>query len=258
MITERQEKIISELKKNPKLTVKQLSKILYVSEPTVRRDFTDLHNKGLIIKKYGGAMVNINSADGEIPFFVRENEKNHAKIDIAMKAASLVEDGMVVMLDGSTSAYNIAPYLAGKKDLICITSGAKTAVTLAELNIKTFSTGGQMVIHSYSYIGEQAENFISEVNADILFFSCRALSNDGEMTDRAVGEATLRKKMFKRCKKLVLLCDSSKFDKICFYSMGNVADIDMVISDKELPEEIITKIGKNRGFASFKGNPSNT
>lgn len=246
MITERQNKIIIELKNNPKITVKQLAKKLFVSEPTVRRDFTELHNRGMITKMYGGATVNVSSADGEIPFIVREGEKSTAKVDIGRKAASLVEDGMVVMLDGSTSAYNIVPYLADKKDLICITSGARTAIALAEANIKTFSTGGQMVIHSYSYIGEQAENFVSMVNADILFFSCRSLSPDGEMTDRAVGEATLRKKMFQRCKKLVLLCDSSKFDQTCFYSMGNIKDVDEIISDAPLPEKISQLVGKNR------------
>lgn len=246
MITERQTAIINELKKNPKITVKQLAKKLFVSEPTIRRDFTKLHNRGLITKMYGGAAVNVSSADGEIPFIVREGEKSTAKIEIGRKAASLVKDGMVIMLDGSTSAYNIIPFLADKKDLICITSGARTAIALAEANIKTFSTGGQMVIHSYSYIGEQAENFVSTVNADILFFSCRALSEYGEMTDRAVGEASLRKKMFLKSKKRVLLCDSSKLNKMCFYSMGNVSDIDEVISDAELPQKIIQITGKNR------------
>jgi len=246
MLTERQIKIINELKKNPKITVKQLAKKLFVSEPTIRRDFTKLHNRGLITKMYGGATVNVSSADSEIPFIVRESEKSMAKINIGRKAASLVEDGMVVMLDGSTSAYNIIPFLADKKDLICITSGARTAIALAEANIKTFSTGGQMVIHSYSYVGEQAENFVSNINADILFFSCRALSADGEMTDRAIGEASLRKKMFLKSKKRVLLCDSSKFNQMCFYSMGNICDIDAVISDTELPEIIAGLIGKNR------------
>lgn len=246
MITERQAQIISELKKSPKISVRQLAKVLYVSEATIRREFNTLENKGLIIKKYGGATVSISSADGEIPFSVRENEKSNAKALIASKAASLVEDGMVIMLDGSTSAYNIVPFLADKKDLICITSGARTAIALAERNIKTYSTGGRMVIHSYSYVGEQAEAFVSQVNADILFFSCRALSDSGEMTDRAVEEASLRKKMFKRCKKLVLLCDSGKFNQTCFYGMGSIKDIDLVVSDAPLPESILSFVGQNR------------
>ena len=238
MVEERQHRILELLKEDPEITVKELSKILFVSEPTVRRDFTELHNKGMITKVYGGAILHSGSADREIPFLFRENEKTSVKAMIGKKAASLVKDGMVVMLDGSTSAYHLVPYLVGLKDLIVITSGAKTAVALAEANIKTFSTGGQMLIHSFSYVGEQAENFVRQINADILFFSVAGLDFDGRMSDRAIEEANLRKVMFSSCKKKILLCDSSKFGKTCFYNMGNVSDIDGVISETDLPESI--------------------
>lgn len=238
MVEERQHRILELLKEDPGITVKELSKILFVSEPTVRRDFTELHDKGMITKVYGGAILNSLSADSEIPFLIRENEKTSVKARIGKRAASLVRECMVVMLDGSTSAYHLVPYLAPLKDIIVITSGAKTAVALAEANIKTFSTGGQMLIHSFSYIGEQAENFVRQINADILFFSVAGLDYDGRMSDRAVEEANLRKVMFSSCKKKILLCDSSKFGKTCFYNMGNVADIDGIISETELPESI--------------------
>jgi DeoR/GlpR family transcriptional regulator of sugar metabolism len=156
------------------------------------------------------------------------------------KAASLVKDGMVVMLDGSTSAFHLVPYLAQRKDLIVVTSGAKTAVALAEANIRTFCTGGQMLIHSFSYVGEQAENCIRSFNADICFFSCHGLTDAGYMTDLSVEEANLRKIMFRFAKQKILLCDSSKFGKTCFYNIGHIRDIDGVISEKELPINPLT------------------
>lgn len=238
MIEERQRRILEILKEDPNVSVSELSQILFVSEPTVRRDFTELHNKGMITKVYGGAILNTGAADKEIPFLFRENEKTSVKVTIGREAASLVKDGMVIMLDGSTSAYHIVPYLAEHKDIIVITSGAKTAVALAEANIKIFSTGGQMLIHSFSYVGEQAENFVRQINADILFFSVAGLDYDGRMSDRAIEEANLRKVMFSSCKKKILLCDSSKFGKTCFYNMGNVAEIDGVISEVELPDSL--------------------
>lgn len=246
MLTERQGKILRALKEDPTLTVRALSQMLYVSEPTVRRDFTALSEQGLLTKHYGGASVTPAAADTEIPFLVRAGEKSDAKEEIARRAAALVEDGMVVMLDGSTSAYRLVPYLKEKKDIICITSGAKTSVALAEAGIKNFSTGGQMVVHSFSYVGAEAERFVSTVSADILFFSCRGLSLAGEMSDRATGEAALRKKMFERCRRLVLLCDSTKIGKTCFYSMGDVADIDDVITEGELPDTLAKRVGKSR------------
>ena len=244
LIGERQRRILEELKRNPQITVKELAILLCVSEPTVRRDFTELHRKGIITKIYGGAILNQGAADREIPFFIRENEKSTAKTEMGAKAAQLVQDGMVVMLDGSTSAYHLVPYLARKKDLIVITSGAKTAVALAEANVQTFCTGGQMLIHSFSYVGAEAEEFIRKINADILFFSCHGLSDSGQITDRASEEVNLRKVMFSASAKRILLCDSSKIGKTYFYNMGTVGALDGIICEKELPPSIQKMIKK--------------
>lgn len=233
-ISTRQHRIIELLRTNPDITVYELAKLLSVSEPTVRRDFTELERRGFIEKFYGGARLLRRSADSEIPFLFRENEKSSAKVEMGRRAAELVEDGMVLMLDGSTSAYNIVPYLADCKDLIVVTSGAKTAVALAELNIRTFCTGGQMITHSFSYIGEQAENFVRSINADMLFFSCRGITTDGRMTDVSIEEANLRRVMFVHSRKKILLCDSGKLGKVYFYNMGNAHDVDEIISNVEI------------------------
>jgi DeoR/GlpR family transcriptional regulator of sugar metabolism len=52
--------------------------------------------------------------------------------------------------------------------------------------------------------------------------------------------------MFERCRRLVLLCDSTKLGKTCFYSMGDVADIDDIITEGELPEKIVSRVGERR------------
>ena len=92
-------------------SVKELSRKLFVSEPTVRRDLTELAGQGILTKVYGGAILHQGAADREIPFFFRQQEKSTVKSQMGAKAASLVKDGMVVMLDGSTSAFHLVPYL---------------------------------------------------------------------------------------------------------------------------------------------------
>lgn len=237
-ISQRHRRILEELERKNDITVKELAALLCVSEPTIRRDFSELSEKGIITKVYGGAILKQGAADREIPFFFRQQEKSSVKARMGAKAAELVRDGMVVMLDGSTSAYQLVPYLARRKDLIVVTSGAKTAVALAEANIRTFCTGGQMLIHSFSYVGEQAESFIRNINADILFFSCHGLTESGYMTDLSIEEANLRKVMFQYCRQKILLCDSSKFGRTCFYNIGHVRDMDGIISEAELPPAI--------------------
>lgn len=245
-IEERQKQIIEMLRVNPTITVKELAVKLCFSEPTIRRDFNELHKKGIITKLYGGAVLNQRSGDGEIPFSLRENEKSRSKSLMGRRAAELVQDGDVVILDGTTSAFHLVPYIAEHKDLVVITSGAKTAVALAERDITTFCTGGKMLVHSFSYVGQEAEDFVRKINADIMFFSCRAVGDDGMMSDPAVSEANLRRVMFGQSKKKYLLCDSSKFGKTCFYNMGSVAEIDGIISDGDIPERIKEIVGKNK------------
>ena len=82
LISERQQKILSLLRDYPDYTVAQLASALFVSEPTIRRDFTELESKGFITKFYGGARVNHIAPDAEIPFIIRENEKSAAKTEL--------------------------------------------------------------------------------------------------------------------------------------------------------------------------------
>lgn len=229
-VSERQERILELLRQDPKITVARLSAVLYVSEPTVRRDLTELDAKGLVHKVYGGAVLP-DGAETLIPFVFRENEKSAAKTQMGRRAAELVEDGMVVLLDGSTSAFHLVPFLAAKKDLTVVTSGAKTALALAEAGICNYCTGGRMLNNSYSYVGAQAEQFLSGINADICFFSCRGLSEDGKISDPSVEEVDLRRAMRAHSAKSYLLCDRSKFNKIYFFNLCNVSDLDGVISE---------------------------
>lgn len=229
-ISERQERILELLRQEPKISVAQMSAILYVSEPTVRRDLTELDAKGLIHKVYGGAVLP-EGAETLIPFVFRENEKSAAKTAMGRRAAELVEDGMVVLLDGSTSAFHLVPFLASKKDLTVVTSGAKTALALAEAGLCNYCTGGKMLNNSYSYVGTQAEQFISGINADIVFFSCRGLSEDGRVSDPSVEEVNLRRAMLERSPRSYLLCDKSKFGKVYFYNLCSVSDLSGVISE---------------------------
>jgi len=245
LINQRHNQIIQALQQNPQITVRELANMLYVSEPTVRRDFTELHKRGIITKHYGGAILNQGTADGEIPFIVRENEKSQSKAKIGLMASQYIEDGMVIMLDGSTSAYHLVPYLSRYKDIIVITSGAKTAVALAELQIPVYCTGGKMRTNSFSYIGREAENTVRCFNADVMFFSCHGLSPDGMMSDPSVEEASLRRVMFEKSKHRYLLCDSSKLGQVFFYDMGNVSELDGVLCDSPLPESIQKRLTKN-------------
>lgn len=157
---EREDKILNALLERESMTTQELSAKLYVSIPTLRRDLVKLEQMGKIIRTHGGARLVKKSADEKIPFFLREQEQNSAKEVIAHKAAEFIRDGNTIMLDGSTSAYNIIPHLTEFQNLIVITSSAKSSFLLGQMGINTICTGGRMITQSLSYIGEDAEHTV--------------------------------------------------------------------------------------------------
>ncbi len=212
-------------------TVKDLANKLFVSEPTVRRDILVLEKKDIITRKRGRVNLKINSADKRIPLFIRDMENNMSKKEIALKAISHIKDGDVIMLDASSTAYCILPHLLNFKEIFVITNGAKTALELAVMGIRTICTGGEITQESFSYVGTDAEDILKNYNADVAFFSCRGLTEDGIATDNSILENSMRKIMIANSKKSFLLCDKSKFGKKYLNTLCNTKELTGVISD---------------------------
>ena len=146
------------------------------------------------------------------------------------------------MLDGSTSACAIVPFLADFENLIVITSSAKTSFILGEMGINNISTGGYMINKSLSYVGYDAERTVANYNADVMFFSCRGISSEGWITDNSIEENNLRQIMMKQSKKKILLCDSSKFNKTCLHNLCHAAELDDIISNVKIPDNIVNML----------------
>ena len=212
-------------------SVKELSEKLFISEPTVRRDILLLKKKDLISSHRGIVTLKTKYADQRIPLFIRNEESHDAKKEIALKAVSYIKDGDVIMLDASTTAYHILPHLTAFKNILLITSGAKTAIDSVALGIKTICIGGEMTPESFSYVGSDAESLLSRYNADVAFFSCRGISDDGIITDNSILENSVRRIMIKNSKSRYLLCDKSKFGKKYLNTLCRKNDIDEIISD---------------------------
>ena len=232
---ERYEKILEMLQEDRATSVRKLSKTLFVSEATIRRDLESMEKNGLIRRIYGGAMPVKSNKD--VPLYMRESEQTEAKNIIGKKAASLVKENDVILFDASSTAYSVIPHLTGFVNLLAITSGLKAALALGERHIKTLVTGGVMIDNSYSFIGRHAESLIENINADIFFFSCRGITSDGRLTDSSMEEAQMRQLMFKHAKRKVFLSASNKMNRGYFYTLCNIDDVDEMICEIEIPED---------------------
>ncbi|MBQ9975750.1 MAG: DeoR/GlpR transcriptional regulator [Clostridia bacterium] len=229
---ERQEEILKLLEKSNSISVNKLSKLLYVSPPTIRRDLTVLEQQGKVRRTHGGVVLR-QTAEKEIPLMLREDQNSKAKQIIAKKASEYVNDGDVIFLDASSTVAHIIPYLKRFNDIIVVTNSPKTSMSLGEENIKNYCTGGLLLSRSIAYVGNEAEKFISSINADVFFFSSRGYVEDGHITDSSIEEATVRKAMIKNSDKVFYLCDSSKKNKKYMYNICSTADVTGIID--ELP-----------------------
>ena len=135
------------------------------------------------------------------------------------------------MLDASTSAFYLLPHLAEFKNILIITNGAKTALEAASMGIRTISTGGELTLESFSYIGSDAEDILQKYNADLAFFSCRGVSETGLATDNSIMENKIRRLMIRNSKRAFLLCDKSKFNRTYLNTLCHIDELDGVISN---------------------------
>lgn len=231
--TERFNQIIEILKKKKKVSVHNLAKELYVSEPTVRRDLKILEENGKIKRSYGGAVL-AEFVHSEVPLVLRESQNLPEKDIIANIAKEYIKDGQVIFLDASSTVYALVKHLSKFSNIVVITNGPKTSIKLAEMQIRSYCTGGLLLEHDVSYVGSLAERFVENFNADVFFFSCRGVSKDGALTDSSVEETDIRRVMMANAKKSIFLCAADKVGKEYMYKLTDIDKVDAVVSDRPL------------------------
>lgn len=234
---QRRTKILSILNDKKSLMVNEISSIFDVTEETIRRDLKLLEKQGSLIRTHGGAVLPDDIKE-EVSIKVREGINTGGKDAIAIKAAELVNDGDIIILDASTSSLYMAKYLKNKIGLTVITNAARVAIEFADCdNIKVISTGGILRNKSLSFVGRVSESALKGYYANKLFFSSKGFSPKRGITDSSEEEAEVRKVMINQSEKVIFLCDHKKFGKMGYVNTAAISDIDTIICDIELPDE---------------------
>jgi DeoR/GlpR family transcriptional regulator of sugar metabolism len=233
---ERQEKIIAILERKKSASVRELSRELFVSEASIRRDIEALENKGLVKRVYGGVLLS-RYQNSSIPIDLRDGDHSAVKEEIARRAAELVHDGDTIFLDASSTVRRMMKYLGHRKNLKIITHNLKIFTEYGGGNFELFCTGGTYSTIEQTLVGPAAENYLRSVYADLLFFSSQAISNEGEITDSSEEETALRSIMIARSARQYFLCDDSKIGGRRIFSVCHKDDITGVICNTALPWE---------------------
>ncbi|WP_048795611.1 DeoR/GlpR family DNA-binding transcription regulator, partial [Serratia sp. 506_PEND] len=153
----RRELIIDQLCREGTVRVEQLSQQFSVSSVTIRSDLRQLEKHGCAVRAYGGAMLNKQFAFDR-PLQDKGRINRDVKHAIACAAAALIEDGDAVILDSGSTTSQMAPQLAGKKDLVVMTNALNIAFELANNEeIDLMVVGGSVRRKAWSLYGPAAE-----------------------------------------------------------------------------------------------------
>ena len=230
--TERQKQIIQLLKENRGfISVDELSKKLYSSTSSIRRDLTHLENLGSVKRTYGGAEL-ISTFSGAIPFNNRYYLNESEKKIIAKKALSLINDKCVVFMDQSSSAYYLATMLPNLRTITVITNNLEILNLLSNTNINVISSVGSLHAENRCcLIGKNAEDTFYKFHADYAFFSSKSLAVNGTISDCNYDEIPVRSAMLNNASKKVFLCDGSKIGEYSAFIQSSLSDIDYLVSN---------------------------
>ena len=234
-ISKRQEQILELLEENGFLSVERLSELTYTSPSSIRRDLVQLQNHSLIKRTHGGAAV-ARDMNRAVPLSSRMAQNITQKRQIAKKAAALLHDGQSVMLDGSSTAGFLVPYIAKHKDMLVFTNNMLTAINAINYGILTHCIGGTSVNCSAVLSGSEAYRAVAHITPDILFFSSQSLDESGVIRDPIAEENYIRSLMLENAKYSVFLCDSGKFGTSSLYRLTTLDQIDACVFDRDYPD----------------------
>lgn len=242
---ERHKKILDLIKEKNRVTVKELSDFFNISGVTIRNDLKLLSDKGFILRTHGGA-INTEQNGSELPINIRKDKQKDNKVNIGKKAASLVSDGEVIFMDASTTACEMVPFLAEKNEVTVITNSLDVAYRLTiSTNLNVIISGGTIRRKSLSVVGGVIDKIFPDINISKAFFGAWGISIKEGLTDVNPMEIELKKNIAKRSRTIIGLIDSTKWGKVSFGTFVKPENINIIITDNNVPAEMEKELIKN-------------
>jgi DeoR family transcriptional regulator of aga operon len=235
---DRRKMILNLLTEEGKVFVNELSRRFSVSEVTIRNDLDQLEKKNLLIRARGGAMVSNNV----VSFDQRISEKNKLnlkeKIRIGTKAAGLVREGDTIILDSGTTTSEVAKNLEGVRDLTVITNALNIANILINFpNLNLIIPGGMLRKTSLSLVGPIAERSLRGLYVDKLIMGVDGFDTRTGIYTPNVEEAHINNLMISIARQVILVTDSSKFNRKSLAFICSTDQINQVVTDSGIPAE---------------------
>jgi DeoR/GlpR family transcriptional regulator of sugar metabolism len=235
-MTPRQYQILHTIAKERKVQVTKLAEDLGVSLVTIRKDLSVLEERGLIKRQHGCAVLN---AEGDINNRLAIHYEK--KVGIAARAAELVDDGEVIMMESGSCCTLLAERINNtRKNVTIITYSTFIAdhIPLTNGN-QIVLVGGTVLLESKNTVGPIAISALSNFSVDKFFSGTDGMTPEGEFTAKDIMVADVIHMMVQRSRKTIVLTDSSKFSKQGTVTLFPASRVYAVYTDSKCPEEIL-------------------
>lgn len=204
----RYERILEQLRDEGPAEVPVLADLLGVSRATVRRDLGHLEDAGLLRRLHGGATL---GTAVEPPFEQVDDDHHDAKRAVAARAAGLVRDGEVVLLDIGTTTRQIAVALRGRPITVITSSFAVYDELVRDPAVELIVLGGLVRRNYRSMVGYLTTAALAQVHADRLFLGTSGVRRNGSVLDTTLVEVPVKQAMLAAADEVVLVADPAKF-----------------------------------------------
>lgn len=240
----RQQQIRQRLADRPGVAVAGLARTFGVSEMTIRRDLAALEARAHVQRTHGGAML---SERMILEFDYRERRELNraAKRAIAAAARKLVEPGQRLILDNGTTTLELASLLQDGEDLTVITPSLAVASELQHAaGVEVILLGGVIRRGSPDLTGPVTEHCLELFAADVAFQGADGIGPDGAIYNTDLRLARVDQMMRRVAKRCCVLADHTKIGATALARCGNLADVDVFITDDGAPAEALRRFGK--------------
>jgi DeoR/GlpR family transcriptional regulator of sugar metabolism len=244
LITEaRRKKILEMIEREGIVNLQQLTDAFDVSIYTIRRDLTDLEEKGLLKKTHGGA-TRIEKTKWIPSIEQGKNEALAEKKAIAAKATGFIENGDTIMLMGSTIALFMIPMMRDK-NITVVTNSLDIAKELSHIDsIETIVIGGRIKNYKGNILGSRAVNDLRNYFFDKAFIPCAGIKDDFGISTSTIESADFLKTLMECTQKNIVIADYRKIGRITFAKVCDLQKIDMLITDENANKDELHRIGK--------------
>jgi DeoR family transcriptional regulator of aga operon len=242
---ERRRAILESINRDGRVLVGELARTFDTSEVTIRKDLEILHSHGLLHRTHGGALPSRETALSDPT--LREKERLHRKEKnrIAQAAAAMTREGQVVVLDSGSTTTAVARALRRFHKLTVITNSVNIAAELAGTEVEVILTGGTLRKNSFSLVGPIAEDTLRRLNADVLFLGVDGLDARYGLSTPNLLEAKVNRVMVEISRKIVAVCDASKFGRRSLSLIVPPSGVHRVITDGGAPKAEVQKLQKS-------------